>query len=549
MSPAASPTLSSDRSPIMVPAAVRQQAAAVAAAGVISPMADLAAKDAIIAWYRGEFAAANAIIDALCNHLAQLNSCGGSSSEYEAAFAAIHQRRLNWIPVLQMQKYFPIAEVVLELQKVAAAKKSSQGGGDEEVAEGDKQDGLRQSGVLKDKRAINNGNDNVRDVADQDSLQIGITATGSQEVQATPERVEICDNHGDCGARHEQIKMTKGFIAKEPVKGHMVNVVKGLKMFEDIFTISELCKLNDFVDELRTAGQNGELLGETYILFNKHTKGNKTEQIQLGVPLFRQIKDEASNEQQRTNIEPIPELLQSVIDHLVQWQIIPENRKPNGCTINYFDEGEHSQPFLKPPHLDQPICTLLLSESTIAFGRTLISDNDGNFKGQLVLSVKRGSLLVMRNNSADMARHAVCPSPARKVSITFFRVRTDTDDDKPSTTAGPFTPAMMLGPGFPSPTKMPNGPVGDLNVLPKCRIIPNHPMVMLAPIRPMVLNPSRRMQRGGTGVFLPWAIGSTKTARHLPPRAQKGRLLALPSTDAHVSDTTSDPGVDDPKVM
>lgn len=30
------------------------------------------AKDAIIAWFRGEFAAANAIIDALCNHMRQL---------------------------------------------------------------------------------------------------------------------------------------------------------------------------------------------------------------------------------------------------------------------------------------------------------------------------------------------------------------------------------------------------------------------------------------------------------------------------------------------
>ncbi|KAE9463902.1 hypothetical protein C3L33_04080, partial [Rhododendron williamsianum] len=30
------------------------------------------AKDAIISWFRGEFAAANAIIDALCNHLRQL---------------------------------------------------------------------------------------------------------------------------------------------------------------------------------------------------------------------------------------------------------------------------------------------------------------------------------------------------------------------------------------------------------------------------------------------------------------------------------------------
>jgi len=38
------------------------------------------------------------------------------------------------------------------------------------------------------------------------------------------------------------------------------------------------------------------------------------------------------------NIEDIPALLQSVIDHLIQWQLLPESRKPNGCIINYFDE-------------------------------------------------------------------------------------------------------------------------------------------------------------------------------------------------------------------
>lgn len=83
-------------------------------------ISDEFARDAILAWYRGEFAAANAIIDALCAHLAQL---GGARSEYEAVFAAIHRRRLNWIPVLQMQKYHSIADVALELRRVAGNKK------------------------------------------------------------------------------------------------------------------------------------------------------------------------------------------------------------------------------------------------------------------------------------------------------------------------------------------------------------------------------------------------------------------------------------------
>lgn len=35
--------------------------------------------------------------------------------------------------------------------------------------------------------------------------------------------VEICSNHDDCEGRRAQIKLTKGFSAKESVKGHMVS--------------------------------------------------------------------------------------------------------------------------------------------------------------------------------------------------------------------------------------------------------------------------------------------------------------------------------------
>ncbi|XP_042518670.1 RNA demethylase ALKBH10B-like [Macadamia integrifolia] len=82
----------------------------------------------------------------------------------------------------------------------------------------------------------------------------------------------------------------------------MVNVVKGLKLYEDIFTDSELSKLNSFVNQLRLSGRNGDLSGETFILFNKQLKGNKRELIQLGVPIFGQIKDETYSKSQRSKI-------------------------------------------------------------------------------------------------------------------------------------------------------------------------------------------------------------------------------------------------------
>lgn len=511
-----------------------------------APMtSDTYAKDAIIAWFRGEFAAANAIIDALCNHITQLE---GDRSEYEPVFSAIHRRRLNWIPILQMQKYYSIADVTLELRKLAARKVSDR----VEVAD------VKQSEVVKESfnEKINCHDEDTEnaggEVVDVDSVredsngspESEITDTGSQEVQHFVDSDEFCTNHENCEARHEQMKMTKGFVSKEPVKGHMVNVVRGLKLFEDVFTPNEISRLDDLVNELRVAGQNGELSGETFILYNQQVKGSKRELIQLGAPIFEHVKEDATC--QKSHNEPIPALLQGVINHLIQWHLISESRRPNSCIINFFDEGEFSQPFLKPPHLEQPVSTLVLADSMMAFGRTLVCDSEGNYKGSLMLSLKEGSLLVMRGNSADMARHAMCSSPNKRVTITFFKVRTEMGTN--FSEAAPLTRAMTIWqPGVPTQYATANrahSGYEPMDMVPKWGGVVRSPMVMLAPLRPVVMNP-RRAPRGGTGVFLPWNGGSRKPAKHLPPRAQRGRFLALPPPgDSPKSETASEPSLD-----
>ncbi|XP_061341376.1 RNA demethylase ALKBH10B-like isoform X1 [Gastrolobium bilobum] len=500
-------------------------------------VSDSFAKDAILAWFQSEFAASNAIIDALCGHLGHIST---TSSDYDSVFVAIHRRRLNWIPVIQMQKYHSIADVTLELRKVAEKKTEPEGARKSESVESSLDEKAEMNKEVVER--VGNGGDGAEaePPEEYDSPDSEITDSGSQEMHPTLMNIiNICSNHEECEGRSSQIKLTKGFAAKESVKGHMVNVVKGLKLYEDIFSESEIFKLTDFVNEIHAAGQNGELSSGTFILFNKQMKGNKRELIQLGVPIFGQIKDDDNS-----NIEPIPALLHSVIDHLIQWKLIPEYKKPNGCIINFFEEGEFSQPFLKPPHLDQPLSTLVLSESTMAFGRILMSENDGNYKGPLMLSLKKGSLLVMRGNSADMARHVMCPSPNRRVSITFFIVRPESNQCQSPTPA--MTSAMTLWqPGIASPFALPNGALSGyeaMDMMPKWGIF-RAPMVMLTPMRPMALNPGK-LPRVGTGVFLPWKGPSRKPARHLPPRAQKGRLMALPSpVESQMGESTSEPSI------
>lgn len=72
-------------------------------------------RDGFISWLRGEFAAANAIIDSLCHHMRIV----GGPGEYDNVIGCIQQRRCNWNPVLHMQQYFSVAEVIYALQQVA----------------------------------------------------------------------------------------------------------------------------------------------------------------------------------------------------------------------------------------------------------------------------------------------------------------------------------------------------------------------------------------------------------------------------------------------
>lgn len=72
-------------------------------------------RDGFISWLRAEFAAANAIIDSLCQHLQAI----GDHNEYESVIGSIHHRRLGWSQVLTMQQFFPVADVSYNLQQIA----------------------------------------------------------------------------------------------------------------------------------------------------------------------------------------------------------------------------------------------------------------------------------------------------------------------------------------------------------------------------------------------------------------------------------------------
>lgn len=141
----------------------------------------------------------------------------------------------------------------------------------------------------------------------------------------------------------------------------------------------------------------------------------------------------------------------------------------------------------------------------------------------------------MRGNSADMARHVICPSSNRRVTITFVKVRSpNNQNDTPVMPTTPTKAMTLWQPGVVQQEEIPNGGAaigyGSQGLISAWGMTLRAPVIMFAPPKPVIMNPSRKVSRHGTGVFLPWTVGPKKYIRHLPPRIQKRRLPALPSS-------------------
>lgn len=62
---------------------------------------------------------------------------------------------------------------------------------------------------------------------------------GSQENQDNSMNIDICSNHEECEGRSSQFKLTKGFSAKESVKGHMASYLF-ISLIKNTILISQL---------------------------------------------------------------------------------------------------------------------------------------------------------------------------------------------------------------------------------------------------------------------------------------------------------------------
>ncbi|GAV57237.1 2OG-FeII_Oxy_2 domain-containing protein [Cephalotus follicularis] len=513
-------------------------------------------RDGFISWIRGEFAAANAIIDSLCHHLRAV----GEPGEYDVVIGCIQQRRCNWNPVLHMQQYFSVAEVFVALQQVANNKRHHHfryydhpkiGPNNKEFKRfsgtGAPMGFKQQQQVPRPelpKEVPVSGSDKNFSVTEDKKVVLGVGADavakphadgssgnlepegGLVDDRCTPNPKEDESNSSknqNEGQNH--ITIPKTFVGIETFDEKRVNVVDGLKLYEEILDETEVSKLVSLVNDLRAAGKRGQFQGQVYVVSKRPMKGHGREMIQLGLPIAED--DNVAGASRDRKIEPIPASLQDVIDRLVSMQLTTV--KPDSCIIDVYNEGDHSQPHVFPSWFGRPVYTLFLTECDMTFGRVIGVDHPGEYRGSLKLSIVPGSLLVMQGQSADFAKHAIPSIRKQRIIVTF----TKSQPKKSPPGDGQRLPSPAVVPSShwgPPPTRSSNQirhpvstkhftPMPTTGVLPAPPVRPQipppngvQPLFVTTPVAPALPFPAAvPIPPGSTGWPAP-------TSRQAPPR-------------------------------
>ncbi|KAJ6824418.1 uncharacterized protein M6B38_381180 [Iris pallida] len=307
-------------------------------------------------------------------------------------------------------------------------------------------------------------------------------------------------------------------------------------------------------------------------------KGHGREMIQLGVPIVEgYLEDESTGwtsrgkPNQEWKVEAIPRPLEEFFDDLVQLQIL--NVKPDYCTIDFFKEGDYSNPHMWPSWYGRPVCSLFLTDCDMVFGRSIGQEHHADYKGSLKLSLAAGALLVMQGKSADLAKHAIPLLGKQRILLTFGKSLpkrsrpTEGARFSSSNTLRPTSPwSQPLSSRPHNFVRHPSGPkqfgvVSTTGVLPAPTVRP-HPHLPPNGVQPLFVAPAPvvpsavaypgpvplsvappqhtapRLPVPGTGVFLPPPGSSQSPPPHQPHgvsvHAETSRPMAKVSSPSQV---------------
>ncbi|XP_073139918.1 RNA demethylase ALKBH10B isoform X2 [Henckelia pumila] len=517
-------------------------------------------KEGFLMWLRGEFAAANAIIDALCHHLQAV----GEPAEYDGVIGCIQQRRCNWNAVLHMQQYFSVADVMYALQQAGWTRQQKvmgfEGGARKEYRRGGRghrggaeahgfggevngkawsahvKSNVNANGKVREEEVLVGGKTEEDENKELDEKsEVNSSKKNQENAQGAGAQVEDkgegSSNVDEAGVlqklpeKHNLQICPKTFVATEIYDGESVNVVDGMKLFENLFDISETSRIISLVNDLRAAGRRGKLQGQTFVISKRPMKGHGREMIQLGVPVADAPHEDEATTGTSTDPkpEPIPALLNDVIERLLTVQAI--SVKPDSCVVDIFNEGDYSQPHIWPQWVGRPVCLLFLTVCEMSFGKVIAMDHPGDYRGALKLSLSPGSILVMEGRSADFARHAISSKRNQRILVMLTKSQSNKyPSGEVHRFPSPLAPPYWVPPPSRSPSHIHPVAGRHLGSIPTAvaphtatghprLTLPNgvQPVFVPAPIAQAVAFPA-------TVALPPTSAGWTTAPRHPPPR-------------------------------
>ncbi|XP_072969246.1 RNA demethylase ALKBH9B-like [Typha angustifolia] len=269
-------------------------------------------------------------------------------------------------------------------------------------------------------------------------------ANGNSEFSGQPKSPELREEDGRSPAaapsnqlsreqreaiRLSLVKRKKDFKQMERVRGRWINVLEGLELHTGVFSAVEQQKIVDCVYDMQEEGRRGRLRERTYSEPHKWMRGKGRVTLQFGC-CYNYAVDKRGNPPgiiRDEEVDPIPPLLKMMIKRMVAWHVLPPTCVPNSCIINIYDRDD-----CIPPHIDhhdfvRPFCTVsFLSECNILFGTELKVVGPGEFAGSASIPLPLGSVLILKGNGADVAKHCIPAVPSKRISITFRKM----DDSK-----------------------------------------------------------------------------------------------------------------------
>ncbi|KAF0929159.1 hypothetical protein E2562_016398 [Oryza meyeriana var. granulata] len=392
--------------------------------------------DGFVSWLRGEFAAANAIIDLLLGHLHDV--AGDPAAEFDPVAAAVQRRRHHWAPVIHLHHYFPVTEVALALQHASAARRGA--APDLPPRRYGPDAASCSAGANRGDGAIGTGGVKEAEKLTQGTQKSQLDSHISHATEAQPQKGLHVNN--------SVVPVPTGFVVNEVIDGRTVNVLEGLKLYKGFIDVTEIGKILSFVNEAKTVRceEGLEGAGQTVVVAKRPMKGHGREIIQFGLPIT--VGPPEDEHLRDVKVDPIPGVLQDLFDHLVHQKVVPSN--PDYCVIDFFSEGDYSHPHHHPPWYGRPTCTLCLTDCDMVFGHVIAADSRGDHVGPLKLSLTTGSVLVFDGKSADIAKRALPATCEQRVLLSFGKSvsRKHVQLENSLLITPPLTPPMPWGAPF-----------------------------------------------------------------------------------------------------